>query len=151
MFTKHIALVASLLIVLPLGGCYFSYDVRAVVIDGRLAFTTDKHWLTGEPKCVDAIEVFAYTPDRHVLWRQQAAPDVCVQDFPIFYGQPMKGARPDDPDAVAAEPLKPGVIYHVDTGTQIGGSGIDLFRLTPERRVENLEYNEVYPPEEEEE
>lgn len=146
MFTRRLPLAAALLILLPLGGCSYHYDLRAVIIDGRLAFTTDTHWLSGQPTCLREIEVFAYTPDYDVRWRAPGTYETCVQDFPVFYGQPVKGVRPDAPDTVKAKALKRGVIYHVNSTSSGGGSGTGLFRLTSDGQVENLERSDVYPP-----
>lgn len=118
------------LIALALGSCSYTYDVRAVMIDGRLAFVADRSWL-GQPDCFRSIEVRSRAEPSRALWRQAAPASSCPFDFPVFYGDRLIAD-------VLVEPLRAGTIYEVASMSRGSGYGRGRFRLTGDRRVENL-------------
>ncbi len=155
--------VGIVLAAFALGSCSYSYDLLAVVIDGRLAFIVDPS-SSRQPDCINAIHVStdkgetaratAATGDSEgmvangVFWWKSMEQD-CENPFPVFYGQPLKGerlvygegvpaARRGEPSSVVeAKPLHVGVVYEVSTTSGSTGYGGGWFRITPDRRVEN--------------
>jgi len=149
---------------LALGSCSYSYQLLAKVIQGRLAFVVDP--ASGRtPKCINGITVstdkgesVTATPiagddvnliENGVFWWQSMEGD-CKNDFPIFYGQPLKGKRlsyeglnlpnvkPGDLSSVVLpKRLHAGVVYEVSTTSGSTGYGQGWFWITPDRRVEN--------------
>lgn len=125
-----------------LNGCSYVYDVEARVIGGRLAFVP----LDDDFDCVNGAQI---TTDDEVRPTPGATDDkglirnagafwwvnypVCEVTFPLLYGQSSVGAD----ESVRAKPLRVGVIYDVSTSGD-GGYGFGRFRITPDRRVENL-------------
>ena len=150
-------LLIAAIAALPLGGCQYLYDLRAVVIDGNVTFVVDRA-SRKKPRCVDAIEVStrdgprarpAEGDDRDdvargVYWSQTVDMGSCEHRFPVRYGARLKGPPfifegRRIGSVVAAKPLRLGVVYSVETSSGIG-TGIGCFRIRPEnRRVENLD------------
>ena len=146
-----------------IGSCSYSYNLLAVVIDGRLAFLVDPS-SNHEPDCINAIRVStdkgeaatakaAAGDDERlvangVFWWKSMEHD-CKNHFPIFYGQPLKGERlvygdgvpaayrGEPSSVVEAKPLHVGVVYEVSTTSGSTGYGQGWFRITADRRVEN--------------
>lgn len=126
---------------LTLSGCSYSYDVEAVMIDGRLAFVPDAA-SRGRAKCVSHVVVAPVEPAaggaRSAVWHDAGGHD-CADRFPIFYGEPLKGedGTPVAPE-VAPQALRPGVVYEVVVTAGTTGYGGRKFRLTADGQVENL-------------
>lgn len=109
------------LLTLTLGSCSYAYDLKAVVVGGRLAFVVDpksRH----DASCINQIDVIASGDARAkpasgddvsrvqygTFWHERLDYG-CVDEFPIFYGQRFKG-KPSPLgqtiEVVAAKPLK---------------------------------------------
>lgn len=154
----HAEAVTRLRLLLPLlsialGSCSYTYNVRAVVIGGRLAFVVDpksRH----DASCMNAIDVIASrgvaaqaSPGDDIsrvkygtFWHERLDYD-CLDKFPIYYGQQFKGVhRPLGQviETVAAKPLKIGVVYEVTTTTGATGYGNGAFKILPDRTVVNV-------------
>ena len=138
-----LAILTMLAAAFGLNGCAYIYDVEARVIGGRLAFVPSDD----DFECVDSARV---TTDEDVrpepgpadssgLVRNAGAfwwvnyPVSCEVSFPLLYGQRSIGGE----EPVRARPLRVGVVYDVSTSGD-GGYGTGRFRITPDRRVENL-------------
>ncbi len=141
------------LLSIAVASCSYGYDVRAVVIGGRLAFVVDpksRH----DASCINAIDVIASggvaaraAPGDDAsrvrygtFWHERLDYD-CLDEFPVFYGQQFKGARRPLGQAienVAAKPLKIGVVYEVTTTTGATGYGNGAFKILPDRTVVNV-------------
>jgi len=127
--------------------------LTAVVIGGRVAFVVDpasRH----DASCINQIDVIAAggarakpAPSDDVsrvqygtFWHQSLDYD-CVDEFPIFYGQRLKG-KPNPLgqaiEAVSAKPLKIGVVYEVTTTTGATGYGGGAFKILPDHTVINV-------------
>ena len=151
MLVKWIAL-PMLALPLALGGCSYSYDLRAVAIGGRLAFVVDTKSNRG-PSCFNNVEVIARGGVRAnaspgddaslvrygTFWNQRLDYG-CVDQFPLFYGQTFRGkANPGQGlNRVAAKPLKIGVIYEVSTTSGATGYGSGAFKILPDHHVVNV-------------
>src|SRR3546814_2295573 len=99
-------LCAATLSVLSLGSCAYAYSLRAVVIDGRLAFVVAP-WSKRHPDCMRGVVVSideggpiakpapgddaALVQNGGVYWWKQFDLLSCPNSFPIFYGQSLKG------------------------------------------------------------
>ena len=131
---------------LLLGSCSYVFDVRAVAIGGRLAFVS----ADGDYDCVANINVSvgprtapvavpAPGDDRGLVvnggayWWTDNHPGECALDFPILYG----ADGPSQRTRVAPKILRVGVPYAVNTQGQ-GAYGTGCFRITAERRLDNL-------------
>ena len=144
---------ATILCMLALSGCSYTYDVQARVVDGRLMFDANPQW---GADCVRRVEVTPESDEglagKGVIWEQSISyDDACENRFPIAYGKPLSG-RPHVydsggvPDAmvgtpassVAAKKLRTGVIYTVSTTTGATGYGCGRFRIGSNREVQNL-------------
>jgi hypothetical protein len=146
-----------------LGSCSYGYDILAVVIDGRLAFIVDPA-SEGKPDCIGSIHVSVdkggpiaepvagddegLVRNGGVYWWKSFEIGSCENPFPIFYGQHLKG-KPfiydDGPSTVEAKPLRIGVLYHVDSSSKGGYYASGWFRITEDRRVENLNEDPTPP------
>jgi len=143
------------LLLLTLGSCSYAYSLEAVVIDGRLAFVVAP-WSERSASCINGIEVEigdggptakpapgddARLVNGDVYWWEFLAVDSCPNPFPIFYGQPLRGApfiyEDGKPSTVAAKPLVIGHVYSVSTTGSGSGAGGGWFRITADGRVEN--------------
>jgi hypothetical protein len=151
-------LLAIFLGAFMLGSCSYGYDILAVVIDGRLAFIVDPT-SEGKPECIGDIDVsvdkggpiaqpaagddVGLVRNGGVYWWKSFEIGSCENPFPIFYGQQLKGASfiYDDGkrSSVEAKPLRIGVLYHVNTSSSGGYYASRWFRITKDRRVENLQ------------
>ena len=156
----HPARMRSIMVILVpllLSGCSYIYDLRAIVINGRLAFVVDPK-SKQQADCIRSIHVQTADaevarakpgPDdakglvaNGVFWWKDYAVDACPNKFPILYGQPLAGRAfvysDGDTKGVEAKPLRIGVIYQVDTSSGGSGYGGGRFRIRPNRTVENL-------------
>jgi hypothetical protein len=148
--------VVAVSLILTLTGCSSVYDIRAVVLGGRLAFVPAETDLWGEPDCIYSITVAAIngppaTPasgDRAgmvangVYCYKVFDVSSCENPFPVFYGTELTGPpfREVDEYPVAAKPLRIGVVYEVAAGSQGSAYGGGKFMITDERKVVNLTY-----------
>ncbi|MET4132550.1 hypothetical protein ABIE62_001685 [Porphyrobacter sp. MBR-155] len=147
---------AALILILALSGCSSVYDVRAVVIDGKVAFVPTDTDIWGEPDCIYSISVSAADGpstnpeegdslgmvENGMYWHESFAVTSCENPFPVVYGEPLKGPpfRENDEYAVKAKPLRVGVVYEVTTVSEGSASGVGKFMVTEQRRVVNLPY-----------
>lgn len=141
------------ILAVSLSSCSHAYDLKAVVIEGRLAFVVDpasRH----DASCINQIDVIASggvrakpAPGDDVsrmsygtVWHQRLDHD-CIDAFPIFYGQRLKGKPSPSKQAisiVSAKPLKIGVVYEVTTTTGATGYGGGAFKILPDHTVINV-------------
>ena len=133
---------------LGVSGCSYAFDVQAGLIDGRLAFTPTPQ--LRKPACVSRVMIrdeSAPTANSFETWMQTAHVWVdqggyeCIDRFPLFYGEALKGEIPTGtrgPTEVPAKPLRVGTIYEVMIISGATGYGGGRFRLLPDGRVENL-------------
>lgn len=138
-----LAIMTMLGAAFSLHGCSYVYDVEARVVGGRLAFVpSDDDFECVRSAHVTTDEAVRPEPgptDRSGLIRNAGAfwwvnyPASCEVTFPLLYGQSGIGAD----ESVRAKPLRVGVIYDISTSGD-GGYGSGRFRITPDRRVENL-------------
>lgn len=147
--------MAAAALPLLLAGCSYVYDIRAVAIGGRLAFVP----ADGDYDCAVSIDVGVEAAGRApravpapgddrllvvnggVYWSTRDRRGDCSIDFPIRYGADGPAAT----SRVAAKILRVGVPYSVSTwGGGAYGSG--CFRITAERRIENLPYGFCFEP-----
>lgn len=139
----------TLVCLLGLSGCSYGFDVRAVMIEGRLAFVADGA-TRGQAKCVSHIQVLPEDypagrdgesteawAERAYAWNDYGGYD-CDDRFPIFYGAPLKGQDEARWRDVVAKPLRVGVTYDVSAVAGATGYGGGQFRLLPDGGVENL-------------
>lgn len=152
MFLLRILAVGSLLM---LGGCSYTYDILATMIDGRLTFVVDPSSRSKPSSCLTTIIVSAQDRQSRVkaapsdnaqlasagvVWWNSVGYD-CETRFPVAYGVPLAG-EPRTPEQagreVAAKQLTAGVIYEVSATAGATGYGGGRFRLTAEGEVENL-------------
>ena len=122
-----------------MSGCTLAYDLRATVVDGRLAFRPE----SGD-ECASGIAVYDVEKLRQVsapgtlsiqdatMWSARIAHSRgCSNRFPIVYGEAWPEANSGE-----ARPLTVGVIYKVDADGDRFGSG--CFRIEADRRIRNL-------------
>ncbi|WP_206518592.1 hypothetical protein [Stakelama tenebrarum] len=145
--------ILACLFPLLLGSCSYSYSLKAVAIEGRLAFVVDSTSSRGA-SCIRSIEVsvdddgpkaqpepgddVALVTRGGVYWWDFRAVGTCENDFPVYYGAPLKGppAR-ESIGQVKPKPLKRGVLYQVTTTGSGSGSGSGWFRISPDGRIES--------------
>lgn len=148
-FRRERTIGCSVLLPFLLTGCSYSYDLKAIVRDGRLAFIVDPS-SRRDANCVRSITVSAENgeaaagsdDDRQVVengafWEEETRVTDCRNQFPILYGQPLQG-EPFQRPIVAPKPLRIGVIYSVGTSSSGSGYGAVRFRIRRDRTVENL-------------
>jgi hypothetical protein len=138
---------------LALSGCSYTYEVKAVVIGGRLAFVVDPNSRRGV-SCINQIDVIAtggararpapgddVTRVRYGTFWHERLDYNCADEFPIYYGQHLTG-KPmplgQAVETVAAKPLKKGVVYEVTTTTGTGGYGGGAFKIMLDGTVANV-------------
>ena len=149
-FGRERIIGCSVLLPFLLTGCSYSYDLKAIVLDGRLAFILDPS-SRRDANCVHRIAVSAENgeataagsdDDRHFFehgasWEEETRVTDCRNRLPIRYGQPLQG-EPFQRPVVAAKPLRIGLIYSVGTSSSGSGYGAGRFRIRRDRTVENL-------------
>lgn len=99
---------AWLSLALILAGCSYHYDLRAVVLNGKIAFVPRDEKSTG---CISDFNVTTETGE--VVWELDAGrylPPPCVNRFPIVYGSVPQGMV----EKVPAKPLRAGMLYKVE-------------------------------------
>lgn len=142
---------------LALPSCSHMYDLRAIVIDGRIAFVVDPK-SKRKADCIRSIHVQTAQGEtakakpgpndaeglvrNGVFWWKDYSVDECLNKFPIRYGQPLSGQpfvySDRDTKGVEAKPLIVGVVYYVQTASAGSGYGSGRFRIRADRTVENL-------------
>ncbi len=137
------------LCIVSLTGCLYSYDVQAKLSDGQLIFEANPQW---GADCVRSIEVRAEEEDMAKVWEQTISyDDSCENEFPIVYGQPLRGQTygydnegVHDPMigtpavTITAKKLRAGITYTISTMTGATGYGCGRFRIGLDRRLENI-------------
>jgi hypothetical protein len=141
---------------LMLGSCSYAYSIRAVAMNGRLAFVVAP-WSERHPNCVRGVTVSvdkggpiarpspgddaALVRNGGVYWWEQFDVTSCPNPFPIFYGQPLKGVPSDygggRTSSVKAKPLVIGHVYEVGMESSGSGYGSGWFRITRDGHIEN--------------
>ncbi len=122
-----------------LGGCSSVYDIRAVLIDGHIAFEPLETDIWGDPDCAKWIEVIAIDGplEGHgrIAWTRGSSNGSCDLAFPIFYG----GHANDDPSMTSSGsyPLVPGLTYEVTTLSPGSAYGSGRFRFDNDGEVTN--------------
>lgn len=138
-----------------LGGCSYTYDILATMVDGRLTFIVDPASRSKPSACLTTIIVSAQDREHRVeaepgdnnglvnagvVWWNSVGYE-CETRFPVTYGVPLAG-EPRTPEQVerevAAKQLTPGVIYEVMASAGATGYGGGRFRLTGNGTVENI-------------
>jgi hypothetical protein len=130
---------------MALSGCSYTYAVKAVMLDGRLAFVVDPA-SRERPRCVSRVSVVlehvegSESSDDPTFWDNAGGYD-CEDVFPVFYGVPLAGARASAPavDERPARRWEPGRTYQVVVVAGATGYGGGRFRVHPDGRVENLQ------------
>jgi hypothetical protein len=128
-----------------LGSCSYAYDVRAIAIGGKLAFvSTDRDFDCAANVYITSDEAIA-TPvpgDQRGLvvnggsfWWTDNPTDECTMNYPLVYDTHFSNVR----TLVRPKKLKLGVVYEVQTQGH-GAYGTGCFRISRERRIENLPY-----------
>ncbi len=156
-YPMAIRLLLTLACLFALTSCSYGYNIKAVVLNGRLAFIVDpRSWR--HPSCVGSVHVEteetreahakpaagddAQMVARGTIWWKDFANDTCPNSFPIFYGQALRGTpfayEGRLAPTVEAKPLKIGVVYEVGMVSDGSGYGSGRFRLRADRTVENL-------------
>ena len=146
----------ALILAFMLIGCSFQYDLRAISVDGEVAFVPENEdfWGNPSPDCFYSISVSIIdgppaTPaagdsvgmvGNGVYWYRSFAVTSCDNPFPITYGSELQGPpfREDDQDEVEAKPLLPGFTYEVTAASNGSEYGGGMFRLAEDGLVENL-------------
>lgn len=156
LMTLAFRLLAAMAMPLILGSCSYSYSIRAVLIEGRLAFEVAP-WSDRHPDCIRGVDVsvakngpiaspesgddVGLVRNGGVYWWEQLNVGSCENPFPIFYGQPLKGVPFDYGERqysrVRAKPIVIGHVYSVSMVSSGSGYGSGWFRITSDGRVEN--------------
>lgn len=148
--------IAPLILALVLGSCSSAHDLRAIVIDGKVAFVPEDKdiWGNPDPDCFYSISVSIIdgppaTPAARdsvgmvkngVYWHRTFAVTSCDNAFPVIYGARLHGPpfRENEQSEVQAKPLRRGFTYEVSAASNGSEYGGRKFRLTNEAAVENL-------------
>lgn len=121
---------AAVLLPLALFGCSYHYDLKAIELNGRIAFVPVKDKSSG---CFYHFTVTSETGQ--VVWDLYAGqylPPPCQSDFPVVYGT----VPHDMNEHVKAKPLIPGVTYKVEGSD--GGFYSGAFRFGQGIIVDNV-------------
>ena len=139
------------LMAFALGSCSYVYDLKAEMIDGRLAFVVDPG-SARRPDCVSSISVEAdygepkakpaegdeagLVVNGGIYWWDFREVGSCDSPFPIVYGVDLKG-RSGDVGHVAPKPLLVDVVYKAHAQSSGSGYGTVWFKIRPDGRIEN--------------
>lgn len=150
------SMIPALILASMLSGCSSQYDLRAISVDGEVAFVPEDEdfWGNPSPDCFYSIYVSIVdgppaTPEagdsvgmveNGVYWHRSNAVTSCDNPFPITYGAELQGPpfREDGQDEVEAKPLLPGFTYEVTAASNGSEYGGGMFRLAEDGSVENL-------------
>jgi hypothetical protein len=146
--------IAALLLPFGMSGCSSVYDLRAVVLDGKVAFVPTEVDFRGDPDCIKFISVSANdgpppTPEEGdtiglvengTYWYQSFAVTSCENPFPVVYGESLAGPPFGEnyPDVVKPKPLRVGVVYEVTTLSDGSAYGGGKFMINDQRKLVNL-------------
>jgi hypothetical protein len=152
--------IAPLILTLVLGSCSSAYDLRAIIIDGQVAFVPEDEdvWGNPNPDCLYSISVSIVDGPPAIpaagdsvcmvkngtYWKRTFAVTSCDNAFPVIYGAKLKGPpfREKYPFEVQAKPLLRGFTYEVSTSSNGSEYGGRRFKLTTEGAVENLPWED---------
>jgi hypothetical protein len=131
---------AAAILLLACVSCSRAFAVKAVFIDGRLAFIAGESAPRGPLWCLEDFAVGSQQGD--IAWAIDDVPfggdEKCSAGFPLRYGQVPPGAK----ETVPARPLRPRELYII---TGYGGDPYEgafvLFREGRRLSVENLDPN----------
>ena len=147
--TRFVRTLAALLAPAFLGSCSYSFDVVALVRDGRLMFVPGPD-RDSRNICVRGVDVQATGSVRAtaeagdrleqvrqgVFWSESLDWSAPCSPFPLVYGR-LGSRAATDSAGVSAKPLVKGVPYDVSISGDGGGHGGGCFVLH-ERGVANL-------------
>ena len=154
-FVRHFPCVLILALALSTTGCSYEYEIRAELIDGKLAFVTKNTWFDS-PTCVRAVTVdtddgpkakaepgdHLASIKRGVYWEEWLALDSCENKFPLIYGTNLTGPKFHFHDgtshSVKPKTLIRGVVYKYFTLSDGSGGGGGSFRISEDGKVINL-------------
>ena len=142
---------AALVVAVPLlDSCSYSYDIRAVARQGRIAFVVDPQ-SDHQPGCVRRVELSSDDPmptgassnaqsiATDVLWMYSVDyDDACANRCPLAYGQALKGRHRPEDHRVGPRPLQFERIYEILTTTGATGYGGGRFVVHRNGHIENL-------------
>ena len=149
-------IISALILATILSGCSSQYDLRAINVDGEVAFVPEDKdiWGNPSPDCFYSISVSIIdgppaTPasgdsvgmvGNGVYWHRSFAVTSCDNSFPITYGEELQGPpfHEDGQDEVGAKPLLPGFTYEVTAASNGSEYGGGTFRLAEDGTVESL-------------
>ncbi|UNK78760.1 hypothetical protein MNQ96_14565 [Sphingopyxis granuli] len=148
------------LIAFALGSCSYVYDLKAVMINGRVAFVVDPG-SARQPDCVRSIYVEAgygepkvgpvkgdnakLVVNGGVYWWDFRETASCDNPFPIFYGDELKGELSEVVGYVAPKPLLVDVMYVAGTESRGSGYGTARFKIRADGKIENYRSDPVPP------
>lgn len=157
-YKKHMIgrTITLCLLTLALSGCSSTYDLRAIMLDGKLAFTPDDTdiWGNPDPDCLRSIEVTIVdgppatteegddirAVERGTYWAATFKSISCENPFPVHYGSNLKGESffEEGVSDVSAKPLVFGYSYTISASSSGSAYGDGKFRITENGAVENL-------------
>lgn len=121
-----------------LSGCSYEYGVVAMLENGQIIFGVDPR-SNSNPSCLRRIEVIA-EDERESAWRASVSyDDDCANKFPIKYGSSFHGQPQPEWPTITAKPIRPGIIYEVNTTTGATGYGWGRFTIKTDGQLVNLE------------
>ncbi|CAA9515882.1 MAG: hypothetical protein AVDCRST_MAG31-1279 [uncultured Sphingomonas sp.] len=118
----RLPLSVGMSLALALTGCSYHYDLRAVELNGTIAFVPVKDKGTG---CFSRFTV--ESDEGEIVWEVMAGqylPPPCESRFPILYASPPPGMT----EKVKAKPLRAGVLYKIEGWDGDSYSGAFRFR-----------------------
>jgi hypothetical protein len=152
----NVKATTALMFALILGGCSSSYDLRATIIDGKIAFVSEgkDFWGNPEPDCFYSISVQIVdgppatpapgesvgTVRNGTYWNRTFAVTSCDNPFPVTYGAELQGPpfRENYQYEVDAKPLLKGFTYEVSASSKGSAYGARRFMLTKQGTIKNL-------------
>lgn len=154
---RHFAALAILSSLLS--GCSYGYDMLATTRGGRIVFIVDPK-SNQHPSCLRQIDVVAEGDVKAVaeagddtsrvgygtFWFESVDyEDDCLNQFPLPYGEPLKGRPQEDRRTVRPKPLLREVVYTIAATTGATGYGSGRFVIHPDGQIENLAFPENSP------
>jgi hypothetical protein len=126
----HLSYGASVLAMLALTACSYSYPIEVSFIGGRVAFSVSEH----SSGCLNYLEVKSETGQ--LMWRFEGPLRLsgCRNDFPLIYGATPRSAT----SSVPAKKLLPDVRYYIAASD--GDSYYGSFRV---RRILSIDSDPV--------
>ncbi|SNS17653.1 hypothetical protein SAMN06295912_102120 [Sphingomonas laterariae] len=128
----HLKFTVILTIALSLTGCSYQYELKAIELNGKIAFVPMKDKGAG---CFSRFVVTSETGE--VVWKLDAdryIHDPCENNFPIIYGSVPRGGMAE---IVKAKPLQAGIRYKIEGWD--GDSYTGAFSFRQGIVVDNLE------------